>query len=117
MMVQLSSDNIDAYTLSRTVSEMFPKITMTDVNNLADEYLKQIGVVVLKVFADESNDNRINFAVAESFVGSLDQKAVDSSGKSIFIDNVINDSSDFIRLFSNVNTQSAHYKTASTILV
>lgn len=73
-------------------------------HRLERKFLKQIGVVVFKVFKDYSNDGKIGFLPVESFIGSLDRTAKDVlSNKDMFIDRIINDNSKYINFFSNVN--------------
>lgn len=61
------------------------------------------------MYADSANDNKLNFSLLESYVGSLDPNARNSSGRSIYIDNLVNDSSQYINVFSNVNCKSTEY--------
>ena len=91
-------------TLSKIAADQFPIISFKDSEHLDYTYLKQIGVVVFKAFTDPANNNKVNFQLLESFVGSLDSKAksaVDNS--SVFIDNIVNANSRYINLFSNVD--------------
>ena len=78
------------FTLSELATRNFPSLNFKDTNCLDRSYLRQIGVIVFKVYRDYANNNKISFTPLESFIGSLDKTAVDSSGKSIFIDKVIN---------------------------
>lgn len=76
-------------------------------------HLKQIGVVVFKAYADADNNGKLNFTLLESFVGSLKKNARDPITKAnIFIDDVVNASSRYIRLFSNAD--QADVERAST---
>ena len=69
-------------------------------------------VAVMQAYQDPSNDNNISFKLLEKYVGSLDKTAKDSSGKSLFIDDIINDNSSCIKFFSKVNPRLL--QTAST---
>ena len=91
------------FTLSELATRNFPGLNFKDANYLDRSYLRQIGVIVFKVYRDYANNNKISFTPLESFIGSLDKTAVDSSGKSIFIDKIINSQSQYIKFFSNVD--------------
>ena len=96
-----SIDNISEST-SKEAAKLFPSINFIEDYRLDPTYLKQIGVVVFKMVSDPSNDKKINFNPVEAFVGSLDKKAVDEiTGKKLFIDDIINEQSEFINFFSN----------------
>lgn len=58
----------------------------------------------MRAYADDANSGKVNYEILESHVGSLDKTAkstVDNS--SIFIDNIVNNSSKYINVFSNVD--------------
>lgn len=102
--MNFGSNNKDDYTVSRLVAEQFPNITFDRHNHFDTTYLKQIGVVVLKMFKDQANDDKISFSVLETFIGSLDRTAKDQyTNASIFIDDIINRKSNYINFFSNVD--------------
>lgn len=90
--------------LSRLASLQFPSINFDAYNHFDSAYLKHIGVVVLKAYKDLDNNGKINYQLLESFVGSLDKSAKDEiTHENIFIDNIINSQSKYIRCFSNVD--------------
>lgn len=94
---------VNDYTISQNAAEHFPTITFVN-NRLDRELLQQIGVVVFKLFKDPANNNKIAFTPVESFVGSLDRTAKDqTTGDRIFIDDIVNNNSRFISMFSNAN--------------
>lgn len=104
---QLAASDSVSETVSKIAAKFFPSIRFYSEKHLDKTYLKQIGIVVFKMVADQSNDGRINFTPVESFIGSLDRKAKDPiSGKNIFIDNVVNEKSETINVFSNFNFQN-----------
>lgn len=77
-------------TLSLVASSSFPEITTRD-GHYDTDLLKRVGVVVYQMFVDRSNNNKISFSAVESFVGSLNRKAVDPITKaSIFLDTMVN---------------------------
>lgn len=45
----------------------------------------------------------MNYQVLESFIGSLDRRAKNESGASIFIDDIVNNNSRMINVFSNAD--------------
>jgi len=58
----------------------------------------------MRAFSDDANNGKVNYEILESFVGSLDKtdkSPVDNS--SIFIDNIVNNTSKYINVFSNVD--------------
>lgn len=98
----IESSEIVSETVSKIAASYFPSIRFYSENRLDRTYLKQIGIVVFRMVSDTSNDGRINFIPVESFVGSLNRKAKDPiTGKNLFIDNIVNDNSEFINVFSN----------------
>jgi len=120
----LSSCETESESVSKTAASMFPPINFIEENLLDRTFLKQIGIVVFKMVVDPSNDNKINFNPVEAFVGSLDKKAVDeTTGKKLFIDDIVNNQSEFIQLFSNFDFKNpespyrTHFDEASTILI
>lgn len=102
----LASTETVSETVSKVAAKYFPSIRFLKDDRLDRTYLKQIGVVVFKMVADPSNDGLINFVPVESFIGSLDRRAKDPvTGKNLFIDEIVNASSQTINLFSNFNFQ------------
>lgn len=90
--------------LSRRASMIFPTINFDGMNHFQQEHLKKIGIAVFKAFKDVDNNNKVNFELVESFVGSLDSTARDPITKAnIFIDDVVNASSQFIKVFSHID--------------
>lgn len=99
----LSSEYLTDTTVSKIAASYFPAINFKSADFLERRYLKQIGVVVFKMYKDSADSNKIRFAAVESFVGSLDKSAKDETTQaSIFIDDIINDSSKYINFFSNI---------------
>lgn len=90
-------------TLSEYASRSFPAMSFKDANYLDRSYMRQIGVIVFKAYRNYANSNKISFMPLEAFIGSLDKAATDSSGKSVFIDSIVNSQSQYIKFFSNVD--------------
>lgn len=102
-------------TLSKFASLEFPSIPYANASHLETSKLKQVCIVVMQAFTDESNSNKVNYQVLESFVGSFDKRAKSDTGKSIFIDDIVNNSSQYINVFSNIDYRL--FDLASTIMV
>lgn len=100
--IPIESSETMSETVSKIASKYFPLIKFYEENKLDRTYLKQIGIVVFKMVSDTSNEGKINFIPVESFLGSLNRKAKDPiTGKNIFIDNIVNERSEYINVFSN----------------
>lgn len=98
-----STVTVNDYTVSENAASQFPSLRYID-DRLERKYLNHIGIVVFKVIKDASNDNRVTFVPVESFTGSLDPWARDESTNEVtFIDDVVNNNSDYINVFSNAN--------------
>lgn len=94
---------INDYTVSQYAAEHFPTLKYIE-GRLDRQYLSQIGIVVFKLYKDAADNNKISFMPVESFVGSLDRFARDeTTGNAIFIDDVVNNNSTYINVFSNAN--------------
>lgn len=94
-------------TLSKMVADCFPQIERANPQHYDQEHFKKIGIVVLSAFIDNANNKKLNFKILESFVGSLDKYARSTSdNSSIFIDNVVNNNSNYIKCFSAANTKT-----------
>ena len=100
---QFSDVDKSVTTVSKRTTDLFPLISWKDDNHFDRKWLKHIGIVVLKAFSDESNNNCINFNVVESFVGSLDYDEAQTNSKVGYIDDVVNQNSNFIRIFTNIS--------------
>ena len=100
----VNSSPIYIDSVSKQAASQFPAINFYNADHFDNEHLKDIGIVVFKAFKDTSNGGKIGFQLVESFVGSLSKKAKDSvTGSNKFIDDVVNSSSQFILMFSNVD--------------
>lgn len=89
--------------MSRVASLQFPDIIYRTSDHLDTTYLKYIGIVVFKAYADAANSGQVAFRLLESFVGSLDKNAKSSStGASMYIDKIVNSTSKYINVFTNV---------------
>jgi hypothetical protein len=96
-------DNGIMDTVSREANTYFSTINMnTEGDGFDSENLKKIGVVVFKAYIDPSEGNKVNFTPVEAFCGSLDKDGKNpTTGKSTFIDKLVNGVSQYIYFFSN----------------
>lgn len=90
-------------TQSLDANKMFPTIqAAVDGEGFDPEHLKDIGVVVYKMFLDPSEGNKVSFEAVEAFAGSLYKDDKDpNTGVTKFIDTIINSQSKYINFFSN----------------
>ena len=103
--IPLASNDSTIETVSKNITQFFPKIGWKKENEIDTTYFNQIGVVVCKMLINSSSYNRITISPVESFIGSFDKKAKDPiTNSSIFIDDIINNNSNYIYFFSNVET-------------
>lgn len=91
-------------TLSKIAAQHFPSLNFKDPETLEAKYLKQVGIVVFRAYADSSNSNKVNYQVLESFVGSLKRGDKNRDGSSAFLDDIVNKSSRYINTFTNINS-------------
>jgi hypothetical protein len=96
-------------TISQVANSFFNTIELDKTSEGFDRtHLKKIGIVVFKTYIDPSEGNKIAFEPVEAFVGSLYKDDVDpNTGMTTFIDTIVNDTSEYINVFSNCfNTAS-----------
>lgn len=114
--ISVDSTGYNYVSLSQIAASMFPTINFNGPSHFDNTYLKCIGVVVFKAYMDVDNNNKLNFELLESFIGSLSKNARDIvTNADMFIDNVINSKSQYIRFFSNVNQQKV--ETVATYII
>lgn len=109
--VKGSSENLDtsAFRDSLTMrgNDYFPALFFNDDGVIDREHLKEIGIVVFKIYVDANQSSKVSYQVVESFVGSLDPNAINpSTHASTFIDRIVNTRSEYIKCFSNVVTDT-----------
>ena len=103
--IPLESDTIENETLGSLACKYFPPFSFVNENTLDNTNFDKIGLVVFKMYVDPSNNNKVNFIPVETFIGSLDKTSKDlKTGKSTFIDLIVNESSKYINVYSNVPT-------------
>lgn len=112
----MASNSIDEDSVSKDTVSMFPEINWRDHLHLENDTFKKIGIVVLQAYKDTANGNHMSFKVLEAFTGTLDKTSKDQlTHSSMFIDDVVNSRSRYIRVFSNADRVSLQQ--ASTIVV
>ena len=93
----------DDFTVSRQSMDYFPQFEFAN-EHVSPDQLKKIGIVVFKAFSDQSDHGKTGFVPVEAFIGSPKRGSVDpATGANIFIDDVVNQTSRYINVFSNVN--------------
>lgn len=91
--------------LAREVGALFPTIQTDEDGNLEEYFLKQVMVVVCKTFEDVAQAGKTGIQILESFAGSLNPAAIsNSTGESIFLDDIVNNNSNYIELYSNMTS-------------
>jgi hypothetical protein len=110
-------DNTDLYTtpltgtiagnsFSETIMRQWPNIDFT--NNGEDislEYTNFMGISVCQSSPDANEDGRIAVTALETFFGSVHPDARDTStGQSVYLPNIINARSRFIKMYGNSTT-------------
>ena len=61
-----------------------------------------VAVVVFKAYVS-TEDGKIDFEAVETWIGSLDPNGRDEKGRTTFLDTIINNNSEYIYCFSNLN--------------
>jgi len=97
--------------MSLDADGFFPAITpsnLPNVDGLDPEHLKDIGVVVCKMYLDPSEGNKVSYEIVEAYAGSLNKNDKDpNTGVTKFIDTIINSQSKYINFFSNCFSSTA----------
>lgn len=99
----------DAYesTYSNQMISCVPSIDLNANYKPNGAKMNYVTLAVCQLALSKVNDNKISMTVLETFTGSLDRTAKDDNGKSLFIDNIVNNEdngSTYVRLFSNYKT-------------
>lgn len=73
-----------------------------DGSGFDPEHLKDVGVVVYRLYLDPSVGNKVSYEPVEAYCGSLYKDAKDpNTGVTKFLDTIINSQSKYINFFSN----------------
>jgi len=102
--------------VAKIAVDQFPDIGYMLSGTVDRMHVKQVGLVVFRVFRDEANDNKLNFEPIESFVGQLDRNAKNErTGASDYIGDIVNAASQYVNLFANIRVNDS-YRKAQTIV-
>lgn len=96
-------------TQSLDAAAFFPTIQPASEGGGFDpEHLKDIGVVVYKMYLDPAEGNKVSYEAVEAYAGSLYKDDKDpNTGVTKFIDTIINSQSNYINFFSNCFSTTA----------
>ena len=110
------SCDVEKQSYSDVAINAFPVLNFTASKHIDKNYLKQIGIVVFKMLKNTSL-NKIQLVPVESFTGSLDYYGKDlNTNASNFIDNLVNDNSKYINVFSNVDCRDGTAYSQASLL-
>lgn len=90
---------------SEDLMRQFPVIEFIDNgNNIDKSYAQQITVVVCNTNSDVNNQGKLAVGILESFTGSIHKTAKNPiTGQSIYIGDIINNQSNYIKWYDNLN--------------
>lgn len=89
--------------LARSIGALFPTIQTDEDGKLEEYFLKQIMIVVCRTFEDVAQAGKTGVQILESFAGSLNPASINNStGESIFIDDIVNENSNYIEMYSDI---------------
>lgn len=91
---------------SETIMRQWPNVDF--LNNGADislEFTNHIGISVCQSAVDANEEGRTSVTILETYIGSVHVDARDTStGQSIYLPNIINARSQFIKMYGNADT-------------
>lgn len=118
LFAQELSANETRSSISDIAGSYFPALTYTSSGKLYKNYMKQIGIVVFKLIRDKSNSNKVGMVPVESFVGGMCRDSKDLGKTTInFIDNIVNSRSNYINVFSNIDSSASSVYSNSSIML
>ena len=91
---------------SEDLARQFPGISWTQAGTQLDPYyFHQLGVIVCSTTEDSNNDGKLMTSIIEAFVGSIHTGMKDpSNGQSIYLGDLINNTSNYIKWYSDYVT-------------
>ena len=99
--VQTVNDRADRSSFSKTLSQYFPNIVLNGTD-LDTTYKNYVVLCVVSTKSDVNFNGKLNLKVEEIHIGSLADGDKDKvTGQSIFLPDVVNASSDSIKMFKN----------------
>ena len=89
--------------VSEAIVKKFPSINFSENGNTIDpSYAQYIGVVVCRTVSNPQNEGKLEVAIVEAFAGSIHSTKRDpSTGLSVYIGDLINGQSNYIKWFSS----------------
>ena len=93
---------------SEDIMRQFPTIEFLENGSSVDKsYGQQLGVIVCNTNADPNNQGLLQVGILESWVGSIHKAAKNpSTGQSIYLGNIINNQSNYIKWYANLNNEA-----------
>lgn len=116
------TENITGTYRGSSVSEdfmrYFPPVAFTENGDDIDPYTNnQVTIVVARTISNESKQGDLDVAVVETFTGSLLSDAIDAStGRSLYIGDIINDNSRYIKFYATTPANNPIALTDSELL-
>ena len=110
-------------TMSLDASQYFSTIqpAQDGEGGFDSEHLKDIGLVVYKMYLDPSEGNKVGYEAVEAYCGSLFKDDKDpNTGVSKFLDDIVNSNSNYVNFFSNCfasKASQAFYKNTCDIMI
>lgn len=94
--------------VSEDLMRQFPTIEFISGGTLVDPYYaQQLGVIVCNTVADPNNEGKLNVGILEAFVGSINPNKKDpATGLSIYLGDLINNQSKYIKWYANLDNAS-----------
>lgn len=91
---------------SETIMRQWPNIDfLNNGEDISKEFTNYMGVSVCQSSADPNEEGRIAVTILESYFGSVHPDARDTSnGQSVYLPNIINARSSFIKMYGNATT-------------
>ena len=97
------SATFDKSSVSKDFASLFPPIRFDDDGKFDNYHIHQVMLVVAKTFEDVQNAGKTNVEILETFMGSFNKASIDeSTGESIFIQDIVNTNSNYIELYTNI---------------
>lgn len=107
MAISLATSAFYNSNMSKQLAAQFPNISYNDIGQLDNDYMNKIMVTIVAMKNDPNENNKINFSVVESFIGSLDKQSINVDGATDYIGNIINSNSQYIEFYGNVDSNLA----------
>ena len=95
--------------VSEDLVRKFPTIEWLDNGTSIDPYYsQQLGILVCNTSADPNNEGKLNVGILEAFVGSIHKdKKNPATGQSIYIADIINSNSQYVKMYGKLNNSSS----------